>query len=95
MSACSPPLAKASFAWCASHTYVPSPLLAFPCPAHDLSHDAWQSKWCTYAPPFYRHGTPLPSCLAEPSNRGKISPPDLSQRQSTPCSHTRGEHVAK
>jgi hypothetical protein len=54
-----------------SHFSLPSPLLAFPFPTHNPSHDAWQSKRHAYATPFYGHGTPPPSCFAEPSNRGR------------------------
>jgi hypothetical protein len=57
--------------------WLPSPLVAFPCPTHDPSHDEWQSKQCVDAPSFYVHGTLPPLCLAKPLNRGKISPLDL------------------
>jgi hypothetical protein len=78
-----------------SHTFVPSPPLTFPCPTHDPYHDKWQSKWHAYAPPFYGHTTLPPSCLVEPSNRGKISPSDLSQCQSKPLVTQGGNMLQK
>jgi hypothetical protein len=75
--------------------YSTSPPLACIYTPYKSSCAAWKSKWHAYAPPFYGHITPPPSCLAQPFYGGNVLPTHLSLCRSTPCSHTMAEQTAK